>query len=261
MALSKPDTKTHGTRKAKCRRCGIDMIIQRVFIEGKEHFATIEVACDTCEPHLVLEGRIEDFRRKRVELIDYGLLSRDILDATFKTSTPECERDNAVLWRSLRHDKKTVADICEPGGYFFYGAPGTGKSFAARCLLNRIMWFGQSAAESSARRILKTMSSFQYQANNLVPKWKSVKLLLIDDIDKANLSGRDALPSLWELLDVRRSRNATTIMTSNYSPTQLHVMMREQADNPSLADATLERLRPCVYLEFKGRSLRVDKAK
>lgn len=237
----------------------INRYIDRAF-QSMEH-------CHTCAEQLCAEqARREEERRenerqfrrqmKRGEysrLKQDGLLRDDFRDTCFKKSDPAIEALNPTAWAKGR-EWPMEANLC------LYGSVGVGKSFLARCILYAAFMADCSVAELNARRFTKIVDRFD-EGDGILDKWKSADFLLIDDVDKADWNF-SRLTALLELLDHRAaSKSRRTIITCNLSPSELRTLFRAcstkgEISNASLADATLDRMKPITTFEMKGDSQR-----
>ncbi|MCF6287376.1 MAG: ATP-binding protein, partial [Candidatus Hydrogenedentes bacterium] len=185
-------------------------------------------------------------------LLGRGLVTEELRSAAFHASNSAVEARNPEAWAMARRWRATR-------NLYVHGPTGVGKSYLARCCLNRVFQQGQAVAEVSARRFAKISDTFA-EGGGLFSTWIRTEVLLLDDIDKANWSV-DRVGALWELLDARASARRWSIVTGNVSPRELLDVLRERSvghglRNNAMADATLERLRPCVTLCLEGESLR-----
>ncbi len=205
---------------------------------GKKYFDEVRAI-----EHEHLKGRYNSLYAR-------GLLRENFPDAGFQKSTPEIEALNTEAWRAAK-DWKGDSNI------YLFGPVGCGKSFLALSILKRVFCAtkGRDVAEIAARRFAKLSDRFD-EGRGMLSELTKVNILLIDDLDKA-IWDPERLAALWEILDDRMVGNRRTIITANVAPLQLREMLRAQSPgNQSLADAALDRLKPCLTLELKGKSLR-----
>lgn len=130
-----------------------------------------------------------------------------------------------------------------------WGDIGSGKTFLARCLLERAEEAGSTVLFCSARKVLEWERDAE-----LLGHAKSVAVLLLDDIDKieARHMGR-----MWELFNDRWQAADLTIITMNLSPEELVAHFRACSGvNETLAYSILDRLEPKVTVPMTGESLR-----
>lgn len=172
--------------------------------------------------------------------------------AAFQLSSESAEALNPAAWAQAREWNGNE-------NVYIFGPVGTGKSFMALCMLQKKFQCGQRVGEVSAHRFAKATDRFD-EGGRMLDAWKRVPFLFIDDMDKAAWNG-ERLAALWELLDERMVFRRRTIMTANVAARDLREMLRSQASrgsvsNYSLADATLDRMKPCATIELAGKSLR-----
>ena len=80
--------------------------------------------------------------------------------------------------------------------------------------------------------------------------------MLIDDIDKVFWKERE-IEGLWEILNIRSDRGAKTIITSNIHPKEFRDLIAQGCGgNQTRAESLIQRLHPCLILEYQGESLR-----
>lgn len=237
MPMTTLSSRINETRQTgACRRCGRETVL---FV-GK-------LFCDAC-----VERQDRDSQRQQAESRLDALVDRGLLDHGTKAVRFEAAGDwgeNAAAYERARAEFP-VSNL------WLYGPAGVGKSYLGRCLLTEaVLEHGYSAGEVSARRLVKIGSRFD-EGNGAFAKWGRVKVLLLDDLDKARWT-EDTLSALWELLDSRARHKANTIVTANLTPGKFVAFLRERiGENQSLANTTLDRLKPLCSIEMRGLSRR-----
>lgn len=210
----------------------------------------IVAMCDGClKDHIanMAEYHNEQFRQRFYKLESRGLIDSTIKLAGLMRSKSDVEALNPEAW-------KTAYDWRE-GNLFIFGPVGTGKTFLAHSALLRAFYGDSDIGVVCSRRFCKTMDRFD-EGGGILKQWKRVDVLLVDDVDKANWNP-ERLSAFWELMDYRSTHGHTTFFTSNIDVEKLRNLLRKSAGhNHSLADAVLDRLKPCETIELKGKSLR-----
>lgn len=247
--LSQLKVQTIPPGSSKCDECKGEFPAEELAQCG-----TRGIFCESCQRILAAAEmrayRAQELMRKYDALHGRGLLRENFLDAGFHKSNPEIQAMNNEAWDAAKAWKRD-------SNIYLFGPVGCGKSFLALSILKRVFALtnGWDVAEIAARRFAKLSDRFD-EGRGMLAKLTKVNILLIDDLDKA-IWDSERLAALWEILDDRMVGHRRTIITANVAPLQIREMLRAQSPgNQSLADAALDRLKPCLTLELKGKSLR-----
>lgn len=237
----------------ECGRCGgqFDEFVSGAFRALGQRLSPM---CDRCSELMELQFRkqqlADEQATRMADLLRSGLVPPVFQANTWAASDSQIEAFNHSAWSQARAwFRNTTKNL------FVCGGVGTGKTTLARCCLNQAFAAGYSVGEVSARRLAKTSDLFN-EGNGAFASWKQVQYLLIDDVDKATWN-TERLGAFWELLDTRLSGRRRTIVTSNLPMGALVTVLRAATPtNSSLAEASLDRLKPCLSLELTGQSQR-----
>ncbi len=242
--------------EAKCYSCEVALEegeMKHVYVDTTGFMKFCPTCAEKWQQKIDRERRREKKRSEFEQLKKDGLLRDDFRDTRFKNSDPAIEALNAGAWAKGR-EWPVEKNLC------LHGSVGVGKSFLARCILYAAFTKDCTVAELSARRFTKIVDRFD-EGNGILDEWAKAQYLLIDDVDKADWNF-SRLTALLELLDRRAaSKSRRTIITCNLSPSELTTLFRAcstkgEITNSSLADATLDRLKPIEKFEMKGGSQR-----
>lgn len=171
------------------------------------------------------------------------------MNATFKNSDPEKEEQNRKSWDFIR-----LFMDSDYRGVYLWGPCGTGKSFAAYCVMSQVEKKERTAKIITSPEFVRTMRLFS--PGEILNVWKSATLWILDDIDKGNWKP-DTLRSLWEVLDARMRPWQKTIITGNVIDNELRAYLTRCAEgDETLVQSIMQRLHPIQVLEFSGKSLR-----
>lgn len=207
--------------------------------------------CPSCEKRHSLEEMNQRLNQAIQDAVAAEFISSETPRCTFATSKPEVEAMNAG-WQTAR-ELAFDARFAGTASAFIYGPTGTGKTYLSHCLLNAAAQdrgYG-AVGEITARRYIHAIITNDPRVWRL----QRVFFLLLDDIDKA-IWKAETIQMLWELLDVRKNGLFTAI-TSNADPLAFSKMLKDACPgNTSIAEATMERLNPCIKLKIDGTSLR-----
>jgi len=197
-----------------------------------------------------------DFKQRQDRAIFDGLVAenlvdRDVWDNRFENSNQDFEKENQLEWNeSVGYSERCA----QRRNLFIWGDRGVGKTFMSHCILNRFISMGYWVAAVSGKTLIENDKDFKKAS--LAFKRRTVRVLLIDDIDKIprNEAG---LTTLWDILNERTYRNRRTILTSNMSKPDLYKHLVENVqDQRALVTSALDRLNPCQEIHMTGPSFR-----
>lgn len=222
---------------AVVRRFGRSMVCRRCS-DIKEHM-------DARDRHA---HRLDVLRRRTYR---EGLMPESAKLATFAGSKKEIENQNPEHWASFRECPLSQS-------LWIYGNPGTGKTFAARCILNNYLDQYRTVAEISAHKLNELGRSFRAE-RDLAP-YAEANLLLIEDIDKPQWHAEGA-SALWRLADLRKTSDLRCLITANLTPHGLYAQIRNATPaNKTLVSSLFDRFRPIKGVEMTGDNQRRKEA-
>ena len=140
--------------------------------------------------------------------------------------------------------------------WWIYGDKGTGKTYLARCILNAAFDLGYSVAELPTIEFSHMADRKFYQWHDKLEAYSRVKVLLIEDIDKAEWTSR-GLSALFGILDTRYNDHNRTLVTTNATVEYcVGVWRKACGDNRSLPGTITDRLKPIRQVLMEGKTLR-----
>lgn len=181
---------------------------------------------------------------KRQSLMDERL--RDVSFDSFRKTN-----DNAYnLKLCLRYANHFDEMLAKNQGLLFYGGVGTGKTFAAACIANKLLNQRIPVIMTSFVKLLESMQGFSEDDSALIARLNRAKLLIIDDLG-AERSTDYALEKVYDIVDSRYRAKLPIILTTNLSMTEL----KESTDirYTRIYDRIFEM---CYPMQFKGQSWR-----
>lgn len=178
------------------------------------------------------------------ELLQSGRVSR-----MFGKQTFENWHSNATAIEYVRGWISSEAQ-----SLYIHGECGTGKTYAARCVLYQALQANKSVAEITAYALIRHSALFG--AEEIIRPYERAQFLLIDDIDKPHWDTK-ALSFLWYLVNARADNGGRTIITSNVEPDKLrNVFAGTTGGNESKLESIFQRLHPTTVIGMHGKSRR-----
>lgn len=171
-------------------------------------------------------------------------------DCTFETDDGRNPRTSDLCRRFAE-----TFDGKDPYGLLLWGGVGTGKSFMASAIANRVIDKGFSVLQTDIGYIVNTMeASFEQRRENL-SKILSHDLLIIEDLGAQRTTGY-MMEYVYTVIDGRYKSGRPMIVTTNYTYKQ---MTTTPPSDPwcRIFDRIVER---CYPVEFTGRSRRIKSA-
>ncbi len=226
-----------------CGNCGEhrQKIMPACFSGNPPH--VINVPCE-CERAYDNGCRV---KRARDECFPCGGFYRD---ATFETD----DKENTDRSRACER----FADIFTPSigaGLLLWGGAGSGKTFTAACIANRVIERGFSALMVDIGYVVSLMeSSFEHRRSNL-DRILGYDLLVIDDLGAQRTTGY-MMEHVYNVVNGRYNSGKPMVVTTN-----IHWRTMSEADESSpwyrVFDRIIER---CYPIEFDNASKRRQKA-
>jgi len=125
----------------------------------------------------------------------------------------ELDRSYPINWKA--HDKAMQVD----GSIILIGNTRKGKTRTAMELLKRYALAGErpifKTAEAMAGALGEAMSKTRMAHNGLIHQYSKVKILIVDDLGKENMSKR-VQSDMFEIFNARFEHKLKTIITTNW---------------------------------------------
>ena len=170
--------------------------------------------------------------------------------------------DKAETTPAIERSKKYVDNFEQLGlkdgyGIIYYGHCGTGKSYAAACVVNAVIDKGFTALYTSIPRIINKMQATWEGKDEYLNELCKVDLLVIDDLT-AERQTEYAKEIVYEVIDGRYNTGKPLIISTNLSREQIR-----DSDSADIATARIlsRILQNCVPIEVTGQDRRKEAAR
>lgn len=174
--------------------------------------------------HCICECRIreiaeEEAERERQreeaivrELAEYSLVDERFRESTFDRYDAQTDEDRRIKRMCMNYVERF--DECYVGnvGLIFYGAPGTGKTFAASCIANALMARRVPVLVTSIVRL--TAGRFGDDLNEILNRMNTARLLVLDDFGAERNTDFKA-EQIFSVIDARYAAKRPMIITTN----------------------------------------------
>lgn len=138
-------------------------------------------------------------------------------------------------------------------GLLLWGKVGTGKSFYASAIANRVIDLGFSALQTSVQDIVTHIESVPFnERENAKSRLLKYDLLVIDDLG-AHRSTDYVMGHVYDIIDSRYKNRRPMVVTTNLDP---NIATKSDADDapwPRIFTRILER---CAPIKFAGENRR-----
>jgi len=252
-------------RELQCAKCGCyirDLTEEDKRLTEEYGIEPDHVLCDGCyevwNAQWEREQQRETFLRLQGSAYQKGRIQRPTLKATFLDSNRAAEGMNRDQWVSIREHARTNEALFA-SNLWLCGNAGVGKTYAARCLLNRAIGFGFSVYEVTGRELLQLGTSFSDSDKKKFKDIGYASFVLVDDIDKAVYNERSVL-ALFEFLNTSDGQSVVA-STANMGRDDFvkHLIKPNTGGNASTVDSIDSRLNPLAEYVFEGEDLRLKR--
>lgn len=164
-----------------------------------------------------------------------------------------CDQDHPQLAFSLAYVEEYIEKRNDTKSLLFWGDVGTGKTYMAACIANRLMENGIPVMMTCFPRILNALGSLHKEdQNSYLDGLNKYPMLIIDDfgVESGTLY---VYAQIFQVIDARYRTGKPMIITTNLS--------LEEIENPSCVEQAriYDRIRHrCQPVWFEGKNYRID---
>lgn len=174
----------------------------------------VECACDRAEADKSNRRKAVDAARRKAEASP--LFCRMYTEGRFSFARDDAASSNAS--KACRKYVEHFDELKQKGyGLFLSGGVGTGKTFYAACIANKLVSNGVPALMFSSQSLVSAVQSSKSDINELLRELNSFDLLVLDDFG-AERETDFALEVIERFTDSRSLSKKPLIVTSNLAP-------------------------------------------
>lgn len=235
-----------------CGRCGTpkEMRLSTELLGG--HTAIVPIPCE-CMKRAEAERRERELAAERERKIEKTRTECFAGCTFFRGCTFDADDGRTPQITAICKDYADTFSRGDMNGLLLWGKVGTGKSFYAAAIANRLIDNGFSALQTSVQEIVTHIESLPFSER---PKAKSrfakYDLLIIDDLG-AHRSTEYVMSHVLEILDLRYKNSKPVVVTTNLDPNLNTKADSDDAPWPRIFSRILER---CYPIKFVGENRR-----
>lgn len=145
----------------------------------------------------------------------------------------------------------------EIAGLILRGETGRGKTYEACAILIEHLKTGLGKFATMNDILARVRSSYSSgeSPDEVFGRYKGTPLLVIDDLGKENISV-DSITKLFELLDSRIANEKPTVITTQFTNSELMQRYTRKVDEPEMVEAILSRFLRFAAIDYYGRDRR-----
>lgn len=143
----------------------------------------------------------------------------------------ELFREDVYPDETQRKRTKKLRDICETyadafpaegaKGLLIYGESGLGKTFLLRCIAQRVLERGYSAADLTVYGLMRDVMA-RIKSRESAEDYTLCDLLIIDDLGSEPAYGGITVQTLFSILNERQNLKRPTLFATNLTPEQIN---------------------------------------
>ena len=233
-----------------CGKCHTKKQTRITFTFGKEQVTKTPPRLCDCARKAAEDELQQRQAQKRVDAVA-RLREASLMDSRFKGSTFldfHVNQHNAKAHKIAKRYAERFEQMMESNqGLLFYGAPGTGKTFAAACIANQLL---ENQIPVVMTSFVKLMDMDNHDDESIIRRLNLADLLIIDDLGAER--GTDyALEKVYNFVDSRYRAKKPMLLTTNLTLDQI------KSTTDMRYQRIYDRILQCCYpVEFTGPSWR-----
>lgn len=238
-----------------CGRCGTpkEMRLSTELLGG--HTAIVPIVPIPCEcmKRAEAERRERELAAERKRKIERARTECFAGCAFFRGCTFDADDGRTPQIAAICKGYADTFSRDDMNGLLLWGKVGTGKSFYASAIANRVIDLGFSALQTSVQDIVTHIESVPFnERENAKSRLLKYDLLVIDDLG-AHRSTDYVMGHVYDIIDSRYKNRRPMVVTTNLDP---NIATKSDADDapwPRIFTRILER---CAPIKFAGENRR-----
>lgn len=226
----------------KCEKCG------GILLYRNEDGVDKGVFCE-CQQKERIEKRINKYR-------NMSITDRNNSQDTFERAKTGSKAEDEIYLKFKKYAESFHMAKQDNIGLMLVGGAGTGKTYVANCISNKIMEKGYSVLSFNLSRYLMAIRENFPEEEKLLNAAKTVDLLFIDDVGSEKLTDW-GLEKVFNLIDMRYRASLPIMITTNLKLSDLkrHLNFNE---SDKIVDRMIEMTK---VFQFDWDSKRKEKSK
>lgn len=227
--------------KSSCPHCGAILKPMRIEALGKTYeVGFIECDCEGAQ----LERQKESETKEKAE--------RAMRQERFYSKLIAAGIPKRYL-NAKHHKARELADSLE-GGYYIFGGNGTKKTLLAMAIARKLIALGVDVRVAIVPSLLESMRNRTSEDRNLTSQLENCGVLVLDDLGKESATAY-ACERLFDIINYRYNAMTPTIVTSNYSLTEVSKHLSEGGTGSAIASRLGETVKR-VHMDGEDGRLR-----
>lgn len=251
VSAAVPRSKSEYTDEDGLLRCSVchDRTQTKVTVFGKERIVRCICSCRHKELQAEEEAkRIYEREKARKQCFDKDCMT----EWNFRND----DRSNEKLSEAARRYTEHFAEFSKKSqGLLLYGGCGSGKTFLAACIANRLIDNGYSVIMTNFATLVNRLQATFEGKHDMIEKLRSCSLLIIDDLGIERRT-EYMQETVFNIIDSRYRSGKPMIITTNLTAEQLKAT--QDIGQQRIYDRILER---CIPIKVDRPSRRREALK
>lgn len=167
---------------------------------------------------------------------------------------------NAPRFIKTSHRKDVMKKLMELKGGYIYGETGSGKTTMTQILANHLYKKGHNIMFEANFNINKELMNFNDKDMDFlreIEKYQQAEILFIDDLFREDVTKYKIMEIFNPIFQYRFDNDLPTYITSNYSYTDLRMMIEDKTDETSSKTIT-SRIKKLGIYKLEDRNYREE---